>query len=342
MATTSHAKAKPSSSKPIPQTIQKTWQVPSSSGSGSYSVSESGGVFKCTCPDFDKRGKADGYQCKHIKLVLQDMPEVAASLKNRVEAPVAAKAPEKKGLAAIFSNKPKAEAPKSKSKSNKPVVILPDELNTAEEVMVSGKMIAKAVENKVKTATAMVMDYCWRWFANQYAHTGARPSTSTMVGNRAKFDFIQTSRIFVNAGKIENLERIGVNMDDWVKLSGVTINYEAIRSNGLEEKLQAAIESMNLPDAVQSEILLPKHELRKDFFESLDKVARDSLQDGEDLSDKIYQILKILEPVKQVKNPNIEVNGSTDSQRLASALEVILDSSIDVQDSGMEEAEDEE
>lgn len=41
------------------------WIVPSQTGSGAYSVSREGGVFKCSCPDFQNRNK----ECKHIYAV---------------------------------------------------------------------------------------------------------------------------------------------------------------------------------------------------------------------------------------------------------------------------------
>lgn len=334
-------------------TIIATTKVPSSTGSGSYTITDySDGSRTCTCKSFEK---IKPNPCKHIKAAKAVVkPTVASKAKA---APKAASAPTPapaaprqpaasgSGLAGLFSGKVGAPtvngASKSKSKKVKPVEEVPTELKAHTEVMVAGKMIAKAVEKKVAAATDAVKSWSMSRFAEIWSMTGTRPATFEVHGGIATFDFIQTKRIFLTPERVQAVRDLGVNIDEWTDIKGVNINYEAIKRHGLEEKLQEALGSMGLSDAVLGEILQPKHELKEGFFDAMFSVCNDALAEGESIKDKIYSVMLALLPVNQVKNPKLDLQAADEDAALTAALELIVHSAVAAESADVEERDDE-
>lgn len=317
---------------------KKVFKVPSSQpGKPGYDVALfADGTATCTCPSYERIKPSP---CKHISAL---NPKSAALKSVPKDEPTQPKPTG--GVAGVFSSKvaaPTLGAKKAKGKS-KPLSEIPAELVPHAEVMVAGKMVNKRIENKIKAATDAVKSWCLQKFAEVYAATGSRPATTTVIGGKAKFDFIQTKRIYLSPDRVQAVRDMGVDIDNWTDIKGVNINYEAIKRHGLESKLQEALGSMGISDAILGEILQPKHEVREGFFDSLFSVVQGSLKKGEDLSDKMFGVLLALQPVSQTKNPEIELGGANEDDRLASALRLILDSPVaSVGESNEEERDDE-
>ena len=306
---------------------KKVTVVASSSGDGNYNVTEMpDGSWTCECKAFTTRKK----ECKHITSVKSGKkgPVRASEFSFPVE-PSQPK-PTGAGLSGLFSGKvaaPTLGAKKAKGKS-KPIEEIPAELVPHTEVMVAGKMVTKRIENKIKAATDAVKFWCMQRFADVFAATGSRPATSTVIGGKAKFDFIQTKRIYLTPDRVQAVRDMGVDIDRWTDIKGVNINYEAIKRHGLEASLETALSSMGVTQAILEEIFQPKHELKEGFFDGLYSVCQTGLKKGEKLNEKIFSVLLALQPVSQTKNPDVELKGNSEDERLVAALQLILDSPV--------------
>lgn len=333
MATNDTSKNSSNKSTKAKRTVVKTHKVMSSNGKDSYAVNEyNDNTFDCACPAYQKGKGAD---CKHIKGL-----KAGASLSNTNNFQPASKG---SALSNLLSGKVAAPVVGAKSKSKeKSIIQMPSELLTEAEVFVADKMIQKDISSKAKVAAGKILDYCTRWFADAFAVQGKRPASSVMLNGRAKFDFIPTSRIHVNPARVEAARAvIGDEIDNWTEIKGVTFNYGVIVANNLQDKFEEAIRNMGLSDELLAQVLQPKHELKKGFFDDLHKIVGKTLQRGENLSDKMYMLIKALDPVKQVKNADLNIDGESREDRLANALRLILEAKISGASADFEESDDE-
>jgi hypothetical protein len=273
--------------------------------------------------------------------------------KKPVPAAVVAKAqpaaPSKpSAVGGLFSTKVASVAPTAKKSANgkpKPLEEIDKALIPETEVFISGKMILKLITKKIKKSEYYVKDWCLQRFAQNYARTGVRPKSFEVIGGNAKFEFIPTSRIYLNPERVQALRDLNIDVDSWTTIEGIVIDYEALQRHGLEAQLQKAIEGMNLSEAILGDVLKPKHVLKKGFFDAIYSICQNSLQKGEDLATKMHLALSKASgvgSVNQTKNPEIiDLTGETQTERMQAALKIVLDTEITTPDTGFEEQDDE-
>ncbi len=227
----------------------------------------------------------------------------------------------------LFSGKVTRRAPKAKkqTRKRKPVDALPDELKPLGDVFAAGKKIFKELSFKVGYAEHQVKEYCIKRFCENFAAMGNRPPSIEYTGDESHFTYIQTSRINLTHDKVEALRMLDIPIDRQTELKGIDINYQAIREHGLEKKLRTALEDLGVPEQVLEECFVPRVQLKETFFDNLDDLVRASLDKNEDLAEKLYQVIKILEPANQIKNPDCPDLTAEECFRLVANSEISAD-----------------
>lgn len=218
------------------------------------------------------------------------------------------------------------KASRRKRKKAKPTENLTGDLSTMADLFAAGRRVYKEIEFKVRFAEQRVKDYCLKRFSDIFAQTGVRPPSIDYKGGQSHFTYIQTSRINLTRDKVDALKEMGIPVEKYTVLSGLDINYRAIRDYELEDDLRAALEGMGLDSEVLEEIFVPKVEMNENFFESLAMIVKDSLQKGEDLSEKIYETIKVLNAPAQVRNPDLP---NLNAQQ---CFELVMDTEISAED----------
>lgn len=236
------------------------------------------------------------------------MAKAAKSRSKRASKPALRSIPggrgEGGGFAGILSGKV-AHPPKTGKKSRtkrKPTEEIPENLRLLANLYAAGKTVEREVEFKARYAEQRVKEHCVRRFAEVYAASGKRPPSMDYTGDHSRFSFVQTSRTYLTYDKVTALQDIGIAIDRHTELRGLRVNYEAIRRHKLENKLRTALEDMGVSNDIVEECFVPDVQLKPSFYEVLDNVVRDSLQPGERLEDKIYEVISILSPAHQVRN----------------------------------------
>ncbi|OFZ17948.1 MAG: hypothetical protein A2X94_08625 [Bdellovibrionales bacterium GWB1_55_8] len=207
-------------------------------------------------------------------------------------------------LAGLFSGKVTRAAPKSRQakKKLKPTEELPGDLRFLSDVFAAGRAVQKELSFKVRYAEQRVKDYCLRRFSELFAASGTRPPSIEYTGEHSRFMFTQTERTTLTLDKVEELRDLGIPIDEYTELRGIRINYEAIRRHKLEEKLQKALSEMGLRSDILEECFVPNVELNESFYNVLAQIIRESLREGEELPEKLHEVLQILRPANQVRN----------------------------------------
>jgi hypothetical protein len=241
------------------------------------------------------------------------------------------------GVSKLFSGKvtERASKPRKQPKKRKPVDSLPEDLKELGDVFAAGKKVYKELDFKVRHAEYQVKDYCVRRFCEIYLATGNRPPSIEYTGDKSHFTFIQTSRINLTHEKVEALRLMDVPIDDQTELKGIDINYRAIQEHGLEKKLRTALENMGVSEQVLEECFVPKVQLKDTFFDHLDDVVKDSLGKNEDPAEKLYEVVKILGPANQVKNPDMPDLTPAECFKLVEESEISV---LDIEDEDSEAA----
>lgn len=229
------------------------------------------------------------------------------------------------GVSELLSGKITKEVRKGKKKreQDRPSEPLPGALARLADVYAAGHQVAKELEFKVRYAEQQIKDFCLRRFSQVYAATRQRPSSADYKGKRSEFLFVQTSRTSLTLEKVQALREMNVPIDDHTELQGIKINYDAIRRHGLEGKLKTALSSLGLPNAILEECFVPDVHLNTSFYDVMDNVVRESLQPGEELENKIYEVMKILNPGTQIRNLELE---NVDSRE---AFGIVLETPIE-------------
>ncbi|MGZ3686799.1 MAG: hypothetical protein ACXWPM_12000 [Bdellovibrionota bacterium] len=244
--------------------------------------------------------------------------------------------PAKKGVHELFSGKV-TRGPKRGRKAKKkaqPKEALPKDLKKIADLYAAGKTAQKELEFKVRFAEHQVKEFCLRRYAERYAAAGNRPPGVEFQGEKSHFTFVQTSRINLGIDKVGELRELHLPIDEHTELKGIRIDYEAARKHGIAEKLQEAISSLDLSAEAVEECFVPDVQPREGFFEALDNIVRESLQKGESLPDKMYQVLRVLNPSSQVRNLKI------DGMNVKECFEFVIDTEITVPEEGEGEAEE--
>lgn len=240
----------------------------------------------------------------HLRLVPEAEPGVRGLLSGRV-----------------IRGKETGRPSRKKRKVTEP---LPEDLRELGDVYVAGRKVQKELEFKTRFAEQRVKEYCMRRFAELYADSGKRPPSMDFQGAQSHFTFIQTSRINLTPDKAEALRSMDLPVDRHTELKGLRINYEAIRQHKLEEPLRKALEDMGVPNDVLEQVFVPEVQLKESFFEILDNFAASNLKPGENLSDRIYEIMQILQPANQVRNADLPGLNAKECFDLVDSAEIVL------------------
>jgi hypothetical protein len=73
---------------------------------------------------------------------------------------------------------------------------------------------------------------------------------------------------------------------------------------------------MNIPREVLAECFQPDVQFRESFFDRVGLVVERSLDKGEQLAPKIYEVLKVLNPTEQIRNADLPELNSIQSYKL--------------------------
>jgi len=201
-------------------------------------------------------------------------------------------------------------APKAKAKGKSKVreeVEAPKELREAVDLVVASRQFIKQIEKKVKTAEGRIKGFARKHWSEKFAATGKRPDMFIVQGNEGSFGYIQTSRVHFNHGKQEALEMMGIDLAGHIETSGIEIDMAAVASLGYMDKLMESIKAMvgDNPEHV-AQIFTPKVKMKDGILESLPKLVRDSLTEGETEAEKLALVVGTLGAVDQIKNPEID------------------------------------
>jgi hypothetical protein len=227
-------------------------------------------------------------------------------------------------LSSLFSGKMTDRTGKRKKskKRERAVELLPEDYRAVADVLAAGKAIEKEIKTKIGYSEQRIKEYCIKRFCEKFASTGHRPTSGRYAGNKSRFTFIQTKKIYLTPEKADALRSMNVPIDEFTELMGIDIDYSAIKANHLEFKLRAALEKMNVPQEVLDECFRPRVELKESFFETLNSVIEKSLQEGESIVDKLVDVVSVLGPVNQIKNPEIPGMSPEDGLKLVIETEI--------------------
>ncbi len=206
---------------------------------------------------------------------------------------------------ALLSGKVRRGLQKKRRKGEVPPQTLPGDLNSLADVFVAGKALEKEVLFKMRYAEQRIKEHCISDFVNRFIAISKKPGNVDYLSRHARFKFVMTRRTTLSEDKVEDLRSLNIPLEEYTELGGLKINYEAIRQHNLEGHLREALESMHLPKGVIEEVFTPAVELKEAFYDRLDDVVRRSLGDGEDLSEKMLQVLQILNPTTQIRNTEV-------------------------------------
>jgi hypothetical protein len=184
----------------------------------------------------------------------------------------------------------------------------PDDLADLGDVLVAGRKIEREIEFKVRFASNKVKDYCLRRFCERFAESGHRPESTTYASRNSVFTFIQTKRVTLTPEKVDALKMLKIPVDQFTELKGIRINFEAIRAHKLEQKLRDALAQMGVKKGVLQEVFHPDVQLKEGFFEHLSAVVSRTLKANEDLAEKLYEVIQVLDPAEQIRSadsPNL-------------------------------------
>lgn len=239
------------------------------------------------------------------------------------------------GIDELLSGKVTRARPRAKKSrgKKKPTEALPEQLKGLSDVYIAGRKVQKEIDFKVRYAEQQVKEYCTRRFAELYATTGNRPPAVDYQGGQSRFTFIQTARINLTADKAEALREMDLPIDQYTELRGMRINYEAIRSHKLEKKLRTALENMGLSNSILEEIFVPDIQLKESFFEVLDSFVARSVKQGESVEEKLYEVMRVLQPASQVRNADVPGMSAKECFDLIESAEIVLpegDEELDV------------
>jgi len=212
---------------------------------------------------------------------------------------------------------------KKKGKTRQRAVeLLPSQLRQIADVLAAGRVIKKEIDTKISLSEQRVREYCVRRFCERFAATGRRPSSTIYAGSKSRFTFIQTQKIHLTPEKADALRMMNIPIDDYTELTGVDIDYAVIKANNLEFKLKTALSQMDVPEKVLNEIFQPKVELKESFFNTLNTIIKETLQEGEDLIAKMYDAVSVLGPINQLKNPEVHGLSLKDSFKLVDESDI--------------------
>ena len=94
------------------------------------------------------------------------------------------------------------------------------------------------------------------------------------------------------------------------------VDVEAIKLHKLEQKLRDAMAGMGVLREVLLECFRPDVQLKESFFDHLGNLVGQFLKKGEDLGEKLYSTLKILNPTTQIRNADLPNLSATQSYQL--------------------------
>lgn len=231
-------------------------------------------------------------------------PSTSMPASARKKKPAAEETPRKSsgGLDRLLSGKVETAKKRKKSRKKEAVVeLLPEPLRRLSDVMTAGRKVEKELSFKIRYSEQKIKDHCIRRFCENYAAAGHRPASAEYAGNHSRFTFVQTRKLYLTSEKVEALKMMGVPIDDYTALTGLTINYDAIRQHHLEFKLRTALQRLEVPEEVLDEIFQPRVEVKEQFMEVFNTVVERSLGPKEELADKMYEVIRILQPVNQIK-----------------------------------------
>jgi hypothetical protein len=202
---------------------------------------------------------------------------------------------------------PRVAAKKTK-KSDRAAEKLPGELAHLGDILVAGRKILREIDFKVRFAEERVKEFCLKRFCERFAESGQRPESVKYAAENSVFTFIQTRKITLTPEKAEALKMMNIPVENHTELKGIHVNFAAIKEHKLEVKLRDALAAMGVKQSVLLECFQPDVQLKESFFAHLSAVVNQSLKKGEDLTEKLYEVTRLLHPAEQIRNaesPNL-------------------------------------
>lgn len=192
--------------------------------------------------------------------------------------------------------------PRRRKRGEVPPQELPANIQPLADVFAAGRTVDKEVSFKLAYAKQQVERYCVRDWIRRFATTSRRPPSLDYAADHARFKFVMTSRTILTSEKAEELRSLGIAVDEHTELRDIAINYDAIREHKLEDKLRKALSDLDVPSDVIEECFAPKIELKETFYDLLVEIVRHSLRKGEELEEKLKQVVEVLNPTNQIRN----------------------------------------
>lgn len=199
------------------------------------------------------------------------------------------------------------EKSKRGGKSEKDSYELPKYLQASCDLMVSSRVVAKAMDSKAKIAEAKVKEFAINRWVKEFVSNNDRPNTCTFHGKDGQFDFIQQSRISFSAKKREALTKLGIDTKPYIATGDISIDMDVVRKLELEDAVKAAIASV-IPEDKLREVLTPQVSLKASFFAKMADIARASLVEGKktpkvkEVEVRLRAMYDILKPTNNIKN----------------------------------------
>jgi len=200
---------------------------------------------------------------------------------------------------------PRAKRAPRKKKAEVPAQELPSSIAKIANLFAAARTIKKEIESKEKYSMSRLGDFCLHDFVHRAVLSERRPGSVDYASEYSKFKFVLTSRTTLTPEKEEALKDMRIPLSDHTRLAGIEINYQAIKAHGLENKLREALEAMDVDSSVLDECFRPKVELKDAFYDRLTELVSGSLDEGEKLEEKVYEVLRILQPTTQLRNVDV-------------------------------------
>jgi len=157
--------------------------------------------------------------------------------------------------------------------------------------------VASAALRKVAEHKATLKSFLLENFARTWANEKERPATRTWKAVRSSLDYVMTSNITFTASKQEEIEgELGIDMSEYFEVTGFKIDLKKLQSN--EAYFNAFVEfigKISEEDIESNEFVERQFKLKDNFFNRLSEICDNN-------SDRLYSMLKILDPRANFKN----------------------------------------
>jgi len=213
-----------------------------------------------------------------------------------------------------------------KSKSSKTIEEISPELKVEMKLGVAVRRIVKAIEKKGDLAMMRLKrNFTQRW-CSKFVKSGVPPASTQYMCEDASIDFVPTKRINIRAESVDALKMLGINIDPYLELSGVTLDIAAIEELGLMDGLKTALANIPGMNAeILGKVLVKKISAKETLYPDLVKISKESLpQDATEaqIVERMVMVTEIVNPVSQIRNPN-------DSDSVEDAIRFVLSVELD-------------